>query len=139
MANKHKFTPNEPPVYSVFATRLRQLRKQANLKQEDLAQLLMIHRTAYTKYETDRANPDQDGLIKLASTFGVTVDYLLGNDEPNTDAAPPLLKDDSDYMLLDVREQTLIAAFRQLPEQSRDKLVQSCCNEAKKAKKENKK
>lgn len=134
MAKTHKFTPNVPPVYSVFATRLRQLRKQANLKQEDLAQMLMIHRTAYTKYETDRANPDQDGLIKLASTFGVTVDYLLGNDS-KPDTSPSRLKDDSDYMLLDVREQALIAAFRQLPEHSRDQIVQNCCDQAKKQKK----
>lgn len=138
MAKTHKFTPNVKPVYSVFATRLRQLRKQANLKQEDLAQMLMIHRTAYTKYETDRATPDQDGLIKLAATFGVTVDYLLGND-PKPDAPPPLLQDDSNYMLLDVREQALIAAFRQLPEDSRDDIVQNCCDQAKKHKEADKK
>ncbi len=120
-------TPHSP-----FAVRLRQLRQQANLKQEDVAKVLNIHRTAYTKYETDYASPDQAGLRLLAELYHVSIDYLLGG-EPDTVTA--YVRDDTDAPLyLNVQELTLLQAFRQLPEERRNELVQTCHDEAREQK-----
>ena len=61
-----------------FGTRLRALRKAKGLRQEDVAKDLYIHRSAYTKYELDNAEPPMDTLCKLSQLFGVTINYLLG-------------------------------------------------------------
>lgn len=131
MTTKRKFAPDAVPIYSVFATRLRELRKKAGLRQEDMARLLLIHRTAYTKYETDRATPDQDGLRKLSNLFQVSVDYLLGNDKP-INQATHLPLHDKPVVDLSIQEQSLIVAFRQLSAERRDQLVQACREEARK-------
>ena len=53
----------------------------AGFKQTDVAQKLNIDRSTVAKWETGRANPRADMLIKLAKLFGCTVD------EPLTDTA----------------------------------------------------
>lgn len=57
---------------------LRQLRKIANLKQEDIAKDLNVDRTTVSKWETGEAMPPADKLIKMSKLFGCTVDELLG-------------------------------------------------------------
>ncbi len=110
-------------VYSPFATRLRQLRKKAGLRQEELANLLNIHRTAYTKYETDRACPDQEGLLKLAACFHVSLDYLLGGESSDT---PPAyhLEDGEPVIAVNAQELQLLTDFRRLDAEQRQKLVE---------------
>lgn len=58
--------------------RLRNLRNEKDLTQQDLADFLGITRPAYTAYESGRRQPDNETLSKLADFFGVSVDYLLG-------------------------------------------------------------
>ena len=57
---------------------LKELRKNANLKQEDVAQYLNVKQQTYSKYEKGLSEPDYENLIKLAELFKVSVDYLLG-------------------------------------------------------------
>lgn len=114
--------------YSVFAQRLRQLRKNAGLKQETVADYMQIHRTTYTKYENDDAAPDQAGLLRLASLFSVTVDYLLGRDDTPQEAA---LQDDQGVLLLDAQEQRLLIAFRGLTDEQRQSALQDIIRQQK--------
>ena len=124
----------QDPLYSSFAFRLRQLRQKAKLRQEDMARLLNIHRTAYTKYETDCAAPDWEGLLKLADIFDVTVDYLLGRDLPK-DRAAYFLRDDDDVVIeLNEQEKLLLVAFRRLSSDQREHVVNHCCRQARKNK-----
>ena len=96
---------------SVFAARLRELRKSMQLTQEDVANTLNIHRTTYTKYETGKANPDQKCLLQLAELFHVSVDHLLGRDpEPS----PLSLQDGNASLTLTPAEQGLLFNFRLL-------------------------
>lgn len=60
---------------------LRKLRKDRGLIQPDMAELLGISYQAYGNYENGKREPDNATLVKLAEYFGVTVDYLLRNDE----------------------------------------------------------
>lgn len=56
---------------------LRSLRKEQNWKQKDVADMLGIHVTTYTKYETGASEPNHEMLLKLANIFNVSIDYLL--------------------------------------------------------------
>ena len=94
-----------------FGARLRALRKAAKLTQQQVADTLRIHRTSYTKYETDGVTPDQQGLIALAELFGVTVDYLVGREERSDRPDPHVANDD---LALSDPEALLLQMFRQL-------------------------
>lgn len=60
--------------------KIKEIRKKFGLSQEQLAGLLNVSRQAITKWETDGEMPDISNLQELAKIFGITVDYLL-NDE----------------------------------------------------------
>lgn len=65
-----------------FSERLRELRKSKGYTQEYLAKTIGITPAAIGLYEQDRREPDNDTLIALAEVFSVSVDCLLGLDEP---------------------------------------------------------
>lgn len=58
--------------------RLRELRKDEEMSQEDLADVLNVKRGIVGHYETEKSNPSQEVLLKIADYFKVSVDYLLG-------------------------------------------------------------
>lgn len=60
--------------------KLKELRKSANLKQQELAQILNLDTSSISKYETGKATPSPDVLLKVANYFHVTTDYLLNNE-----------------------------------------------------------
>ena len=53
-------------------------RKRLGLTQDRLAELLGVTAQAVSKWENDQYCPDITMLPKLAQTFGVSVDELLG-------------------------------------------------------------
>ena len=106
---------------SLFSERLRMLRRQAGLTQQQVADRLRIHRTAYTKYETIGVTPDQQGLMMLAEMFGVTVDYLIGRDSA---AAVVITENGEREMKLTLQEQQLLQMFRQLNYAEQQLLIQ---------------
>ena len=69
----------------ITARRLRELRKEIGLSQQQVADILKISRTAYNKYESGVIKPVRK-INELAALFGVTADYILGRDE-TTDTA----------------------------------------------------
>ena len=52
-------------------------RMASNLTQEEVARELRIDRSSVAKWETGKADPRAEVLIKLAKLFGCTVDELL--------------------------------------------------------------
>lgn len=58
--------------------RIKQLRLELNLTQEQFAQKIGFSRTAISAWEIGRNEPSNDDTIKLADFFGVSTDYLLG-------------------------------------------------------------
>lgn len=75
----------------MLAERLRKLRKEKRLTQEDVANRIGVARTTYAMYEQERREPDSLTLQKIADFFEVSTDYLLGrtdlpnNNQSNTD------------------------------------------------------
>lgn len=57
--------------------RLKQLRKEKNLTQKELATLLNVSDRSVGFYETGERDPDTDTLRKLSDFFDVSIDYLL--------------------------------------------------------------
>lgn len=58
--------------------RLRDLREDADLNQKDIADLLHISQTTYSRYESGVLDIPSASLIKLADFYKVSVDYILG-------------------------------------------------------------
>lgn len=71
---------NEPLMLSV---RLKELRKEFDYTQEDIAKKIGITKSAYGYYEQEKTIPDAYTLEKLADIFNVSTDYLLGHDTEN--------------------------------------------------------
>ena len=61
-----------------FGQTIKLLRREVNMTQENLAELLSISPQAVSRWETDVAMPDISLLPPLANLFNVTTDYLLG-------------------------------------------------------------
>ena len=57
--------------------RIAALRREKNLKQDDLAQMLEVSPQAVSKWENDQTCPDISLLPKLAKSLGISVDELL--------------------------------------------------------------
>lgn len=60
----------------MLGDRIKELREDKNLKQDDLADLLGITRSAISSYETNTNTPSVEVLIKIADIFSVSLDYL---------------------------------------------------------------
>ena len=71
-----------------LADRLVELRKEHKLSQEALAEKLGLSRQSISKWERAEASPDTDNLIALAEVYGITLDQLLGNNEPEKEPQP---------------------------------------------------
>ena len=62
-------------------------RKRVGLTQDKLAEALGITAQAVSKWENDQSCPDISMLPALASIFGISVDALLGLEEPKNEKA----------------------------------------------------
>lgn len=61
-----------------FNERIRFLRKERKIKQEEAAKRLEISLTSYCRYEQGLREPTISVLWRMADFFGVSVDYLIG-------------------------------------------------------------
>ena len=57
--------------------RIRDLREDKDITQAQLANILGISQTGYSKYETGENDIPTQILIKLADFYGTTIDYIL--------------------------------------------------------------
>ena len=82
--------------------RIAALRKQKDLRQDDIAQLLDISPQAVSKWENDQTCPDIGLLPKLAQILGVTTDELLSGKQELQEVRvlPPEERKDIKDMLL---------------------------------------
>lgn len=63
--------------------RIRDLRNDHGLTQEQVAKILNVKQNTYCQYEIGVVNYPLDVVIKLAEYYDVSVDYLVGlTDEP---------------------------------------------------------
>ncbi|HGG0416061.1 TPA: helix-turn-helix domain-containing protein [Clostridium sporogenes] len=61
----------------MFGDRLKELREEKDLTQEELGKFLNVSRQAISSYESEETEPSINNLVKLANIFNVSLDYLL--------------------------------------------------------------
>lgn len=57
--------------------KIKELRKKANISQEELAEKVGVTRQAVTKWESDAGLPDLENLKSIATLFNISIDELL--------------------------------------------------------------
>ncbi len=91
-------------------TRLKLLRRERSMSQQQLAAQLGISQQSINKYENHKVEPDIAMLSQMADFFCTTVDYLVGRSEERTPPGkeiPPGLS---------AREGRLLERYRRLSE-----------------------
>ncbi len=64
--------------------RIRDLREDRDLNQTQVARMLEMSQTGYSKYETGENDIPTIVLIKLADFYNTSIDYLLGQTDSPT-------------------------------------------------------
>ena len=62
----------------MLGNRLKDLRYQKEITQEELGKVLNKTKNNISQYETGKRQPDNETLIKISEYFQVSLDYLLG-------------------------------------------------------------
>lgn len=70
--------------YYDFGDILKTLRKNNGLTQSELGRHVGLSKAVVSKYETGIGYPNFETLIRIAKYFGVTTDYLLGEEKGKT-------------------------------------------------------
>ena len=64
-----------------LAERLKELRKEKGVRQEQVAVAVDISMSAYCNYEQGKREPTASVLCRMADYYDVSVDYLLGRSD----------------------------------------------------------
>jgi transcriptional regulator with XRE-family HTH domain len=83
----------------VFSERLKALRREKRITQQQIADRFGVTKSTVSRWEKGSFEPDTEKLKEIADYFGVTVDYLLGNDENQE------IKDKKNADLVDLLEE----------------------------------
>ena len=112
---------------STFPARMKKLRQENDLTQQQVADLLSLERSSIAKYELGQSSPNPETLLTMAKIYNVSVDYLIrGKSEEETSftvySGLPEYKTGSPLPLLNTQhmhdltkdEQFLVLYFRML-------------------------
>ncbi len=102
---------------SSLSAKLEALRKKKGLTQKDVADILKVNRTTYTKYETGVTEPNISALRKLAEIFEVDLNSLLADDDIFA------VVSDSYVNFEDNKTHEFIKLFNKLSEKDKEKLI----------------
>ena len=72
---------NGMEVRSVLFPRIKDMRDDSDLAQKEIAAILGISQTVYSRYERGYQTIPLEHLIKLADYYQVTIDYLVGRSQ----------------------------------------------------------
>ena len=80
-----------------FSERIRELRKENHLTQEEMATRLHVTRQAVSNWENGKNLPDIEMLMEISLTFQISLDRLIfGGEEKMNDMAEKLIDDGSE-------------------------------------------
>ena len=101
----------------MFLNRLRVLRDNAELTLRELADLIGVSRSVYSKIETGQQEPTLTQLIAIAKIFNTTTDFILNVDDRDE-------TDDCIDLLQTLEGKNIFVENHLLTEQERLKLLQ---------------
>lgn len=81
-----------------FGKRLKELRLQSGMTQQQLAEKLGLTKSVVSFYELRERTPSPEILVKLSTIFHVSTDYLLGIDKSETLNVSGLTPEDIDMV-----------------------------------------
>lgn len=99
--------------------RLKELRKDRNLLQSDVAKVLSKTITCICDWERGRTEPSIEDLAKLADFFNVSIDYLVGREDDFGNIT--VSGQSTDQLTKDERE--LLSCFNELGPFERDAIL----------------
>lgn len=95
--------------------RIRDLREDNDLTQEQLCRKLYMHKTTYTNYEQGKHTVPLDFAVLIADFYDVSIDYIAGRTNfPKGNANPKFKKD----------ELELVCKFSKLSERNKGRIEQ---------------
>ncbi len=104
-------------IMEKFADRLKTIRKNAGMTQEQVANTCGISQSNINTWETGRSLPSFDGLVALANCFVCSVDYLLGRE---SEESIIVINEDLNYS---PDEKNLIDLYRKLGSKKKEAVL----------------
>ncbi len=98
--------------------RLKELREEKNLTQNDIAKAINVSQSNIGRWEKGLNEPTATYLVALARYFGCSIDYLLECEEES--------KMNKKETSLSYKEQKLLRAFSQIDDDEKDKIIEDC-------------
>lgn len=122
----------------MLGDRLRRIRRENKLTQQNIADVLGVDRTTYTVYESGLVTPSSSTLVKLSQIYNVTIGYLIGVEEnhpelrrdPEKPIDEKILGSDP-ISLLKKEEKELLLYYRVLSAEEKAKLIEELKTQAK--------
>jgi len=65
----------------IIHERIKHLRKEKNITQKSLAEIIGVKEVSFQRYEYDMARPSLEKLVVIADYFDVSMDYLIGRSD----------------------------------------------------------
>lgn len=98
--------------------RIKQLRKEKGITQENLSAMIGISQVTVSEYENGRNYPGAENLVKIADFFGVSTDYLLERSDIRGTLRPGEYTEDetellNNYRSLPPSERAMVRAYLQ--------------------------
>lgn len=111
--------------------KLLNLRKEYKMTQNDVAEILGMSRTSFSKYENGIANPPLQVLRKIAAIYNVGLEYLIFDENTLIRLNDPLNEDDetaevpfSKITNLKPIEKEIIGKFRTLSDEEKTEFIE---------------
>lgn len=86
-----------------FGDKLKQIRKQAGMSQEQLAEKIGVSRQAVTKWEADAGIPDIENIIAISTLFDISIDELLSNKRDEKKSLEYLFESSTEYDIAETK------------------------------------
>ena len=111
--------------------KLLNLRKEYKMTQNDVAEILGMSRTSFSKYENGIANPPLQVLRKIAAIYNVGLEYLIFDENTLIRLNDPLNEDDETAevpfsKITDLKpiEKEIIGKFRTLSDEEKTEFIE---------------
>lgn len=126
------------PPNPELGKKLLKLRKEYKMTQDDVANILGMSRTSFSKYENGIASPPLQVMRKLASLYNVGLEYLIFDENNSIKLNDPQEEDENSAdstlaRITDLRpvEKEIIGKFRTLSVDDRDKFIKDFLSNSK--------
>lgn len=99
---------------------LKALRDSLNMTQEEFGKSIGLAKSTYNNYETGVREPKSDFWIAIAQKYNVSIDYLMGLENPQNEAQPAPTNGDE----LSEDDKRIIELLHQLTPENRERVFE---------------